>query len=153
MTVINSIARRMKQWNPAAKIAYLAYFDHVQPPVLQPEDNVFLEYAPFEKYVATGPDARERIRQEWAAQEQLVEIFGQEDLKVLEYWFDNSMFSGWTKPPKFFALDRQAMEQDVAHYKNWGVKQLASFACYLGQDYEALYDPVDITPFTEAVRK
>lgn len=150
LTVINSIARRLKQWNSEAKIAYLAYFDHVQPPTVKPEDNVFLEYAPFEKYVAVGADAQERIEREWAAQTRLTEIFGKQDLKVLEYWFDNSMFSKWTKPPKAFTLNQSAMEQDIAHYKRWGAKQITSFACFLGPDYEELYGPVDITPFTQA---
>lgn len=149
LTVINSIARALKKWNPAAKIAYLAYVDLVEPPAVKPEDNVFLEYAPMERYVS---GEQERIEREWTAQEPLKEVFGGKDMKVLEYWLDNSLFSKWTKPPKPFALDKQAMERDIAHYKKWGAQQIASFACYLGPDYEELHGGVDIAPFAEALR-
>lgn len=149
MIVLSSIARALRSWNPDAKLAYLAYVDNVVPPAVQPEDNVFLEYAPFEKYVATGPDRDEKIRIEQESLQGLIKLFGKTDMKVLEYWFDNSMLSKWKKPPKEFKLDESVMKQDIQFYKSLGTQQLASFACYLGPDYEALYGPVDITPFAE----
>lgn len=151
MLVINAIAQKLEQWDPAAKIAYLAYFGNVVPPAVKPRSNVFVEYAPFEKYVSR--DNPERIRVEQESFEKLPEVFGTKDLKILEYWYDNSMYSGWKKPPKEFFLDRAAMEQDIANYKKSGARQIASFACFLGPDYEELYAPVDITPFAETVKK
>ena len=71
--------------------------------------------------------------------------------ELLEYWFDNSMFSKWTKPPKEFNLDETVMTKDIAVYKALGTQQLASFACYLGPDYEEIYEPVDITPYTALI--
>lgn len=147
MLVINAIAQRLEKWNPDAKIAYLAYCGSVEAPAVKPHSNVFLEYAPFEKYVSK--DA-EKIRLEQAAFQGLVKVFGKKDMKILEYWYDNSMFSNWTKPPKEFFPDKAAMQQDIASYKARGAEQIASFACYLGPDYEELYEPVDIRPFTEA---
>lgn len=149
MLVINAIARELAKWDSTAKIAYLAYMDNVIPPTIKPESNVFLEYAPFEKYVSK--DDAEKIRLEQESFDQLIRIFGQQDMKVLEYWYDNSMFSKWTKPPKEFFLDKAAMEKDIAFYKARGAQQIASFACYLGPDYEALYGEPDITPFAKAV--
>ncbi len=32
-------------------------------------------------------------------------------------------------------------------YRALGFSEIATFACYLGADYEALYGQVDITPF------
>lgn len=153
LTVINAMARALAEQIPGAKIAYLAYHDHVKPPRLKPAENVFLEYAPIGRYVAKGPDAQSRIQTEWDSQPGLKAVFGETDLKVLEYWFDNSLFSKWTKPPKAFALDVAAMERDIAHYKAWGAQQIASFACYLGEDYEALHGDIDITPFPRATDK
>lgn len=150
MLVINAIAERLKKWNPEAKVAYLAYFDRVIPPTVKPKSNVFVEYAPFEKYVSKD---KEKIRLEQEAFEQLIKVFGNKDMKILEYWYDNSMFSNWTKPPKEYFLDRAAMDQDIASYKSRGAEQIASFACYLGPDYEKLYRSVDIAPFAEAVKE
>ena len=151
MLVINAIARKLEQWDPAAKIGYLAYMDYVTCPQIKPEHNVFVEYAPFEKYVSK--DNPERIRREQESFEKLIEKFCTKDLKILEYWYDNSMYSGWKKPPKEFFLNREALEQDIAGYKKSGAQQIASFACFLGPDYEALYAPVDITPFVAAIGK
>lgn len=151
MLVINAIAEKLEKWNPAAKIAYLAYCDSVLPPAIKPHGNVFVEYAPFEKYVSR--DKPERIRMEQEAFDQLLQVFGTKDLKILEYWYDNSMYSGWKKPPKEFFLDRVAMDRDIAGYKKNGAQQIASFACFLGPDYEELYTPVDITPFVAAIGK
>ena len=150
MLVINAIAKKLEQWNPAAKIAYLAYMDYLVCPEIKPYHNVFVEYAPFEKYVSK--DKPERILREQEVFQQLTEMFGTKDLKILEYWYDNSMYSGWKKPPKEFFLDRAAMEQDITGYKLSGAQQIASFACFLGPDYEELYAPVDITPFAEALQ-
>ena len=47
---------------------------------------------------------------------------------------------------------KTAITKDIAAYKALGTQQLASFACYLGPDYEELYEPVDITAFTEENR-
>lgn len=150
--VLNRIAKELRQWKPEAKLAYLAYVDNVVPPTVQPEENLFLEYAPFEKYVATCPDREEKIRIEQESLQGLMEVFGKQDMKVLEYWYDNSMFSKWTKPPKEFKLDEAAMIRDITAYKALGAQQIASFACYLGPDYEALYEPVDIRAYTRANR-
>ena len=149
MLVLNRIAKALFQWNPDAKLAYLAYCDRVIPPTIKPESNIFLEYAPFEKYVSKT-DA-EKIRLEQASFSGLCEAFGKNDLKILEYWYDNSMFSKWTKPPKAFSVNTVIMEKDIAFYKAQGAQQLATFACYLGQDYEELYGKPDITPFAKAV--
>ena len=148
MLVINRIARALKAWKPEAKIAYLAYFDNVNPPTIPPEDNVFLEYAPYEKYIAKGPEREEKVRWERACLQKLLEVFGTKDAKILEYWYDNSLFSKRVKPPAKFTLDRAALERDMAYYQSLEVSCIASFACYLGSDYDELYDPVDISDFT-----
>ena len=41
--VLNSIAKALRQCNPEAKLAYLAYIDNVVPPAISPENNLFLE--------------------------------------------------------------------------------------------------------------
>ena len=140
----------IRKYIPDAKVAYLAYVDTIVPPKqIKPEEGVFLEYAPFEKYTAKGENAQQLIEQEWNMIEPLLSFFGKEDAKVLEYWYDNSMYSLWKKPPKEFVLKEKEMLQDIRSYRKIGFTSAATFACFLGEDYEKLYGEVDIKPFAE----
>ena len=80
----------------------------------------------------------------------LMDYFGREDAKVLEYWLDNSLFSHWKKPPKPFSADPEKVKAEILDYAEAGFSLIATFGCYLGEDYEALYGEPDITPFTNA---
>ena len=72
---------------------------------------------------------------------------------MLEYWYDNSLFSKWKKPPRKFVLDEAAMLSDIAEYKKAGFDSIATFACFLGEDYEMLHGNIDVIPFSNAVSK
>lgn len=156
LTVANRIIRKLRRVIPDAHFAYLAYFESVVTPEhVKPEEGVFLEYAPFEKYVAKGENAQMLIQREQDMLRPTAEFFGKKDFKVLEYWYDNSMYSGWKKPPKLFTLNRENMERDVRFYKEQGAASIASFACYLGEDYEALYgdESIDFAPFAKVMNE
>lgn len=136
---------------PDARMAYLAYIDTIEPPTAVENDGaIFLEYAPFEKYTARGEDREERISREKAMIAPLLDCFGRENAKVLEYWYDNSLFSRWKKPPARFVLDEEAMLCDVREYREMGFARASTFACFLGDDYEELYGEADIRPFARA---
>ena len=136
---------------PDARLAYLAYIDTITPPTLAHDSaGLFLEYAPFEKYTAKGEDSAVRIERERAMIAPLLDYFGREDAKVLEYWYDNSLFSRWKKPPARFTLDEKAMSADIRDYRAMGFDSISTFACFLGEDYEELYGEADITPFQKA---
>lgn len=136
---------------PDARMAYLAYIDTIAPPTAVENDgSIFLEYAPFEKYTAKGEDAEDRIAREKQMLAPLLDAFGKEDSKVLEYWYDNSLFSKWKKPPARFVLDEEAMMRDVRDYREMGFSRASTFACFLGEDYEELYGEADIRPFARA---
>ena len=40
------------------------------------------------------------------------------------------------------------MRRDIAEYDRMGFDYLSTFACFLGEDYEALYGGIDIMPFS-----
>ena len=133
---------------PRARVSYLAYMDSVLlPEKISPCEGVFLEYAPFEKYTAKGEDAPALIAQEREMLLPLIRFFGKDGAKVLEYWYDNSMYSAWQKPPKKFTLDEAAMDADIAYYREAGFEYISSFACFLGEDYEELYGDADISEY------
>ena len=153
LIVVNAMLAEIRKTIPDAKMAYLAYFDSIVPPVkIAPSDGVFLEYAPFEKYTAVGEDAEEKKERERAMLEPLIESFRPEPPKVLEYWFDNSIFSGRVRPPKKFTLDEKLMRDDIPKYISLGFTSVTSFACFLGDDYHELWGDVDVKPYSEAIR-
>ena len=153
LLVLNAILRRIREDRPEAKLSYLAYFDTLAvPSAVRPEPGIFLEYAPMEKYVAKGEDREAKIKREFSMIDPLLRFFGRADSRVLEYWYDNSMYSNWTKPPKRFQADDRAVMRDVAFYREKGFSSVASFGCFLGPDYEALYGAPDLSAFAAACR-
>ena len=96
MIYLNAVIGALKARFPDARVPYLAYFNTVElPESVKPEKGIFLEYAPFEKYVKKHP---EMIGREAEMLVPLMEFFGKDSTKVLEYWLDNSLFSKWKKP-------------------------------------------------------
>lgn len=154
---LNAVIRKIREKRPNAKLAYLAYYDTLTlPSERTPEDGIFLEFAPLDK---SRRNAAERetyadgIRRENEMRAPLLDFFGKKNSRVLEYWLDNSLFSGWKKPPVRFTCDRAEIETDIADYVALGYEDISTFGCFLGQDYEELYGEPDITPFTDTMRK
>lgn len=144
MLVMNRLLAELRKTDPEAELAYLAYYKCVTPPeTVKPDEGIFLEYAPFEK------DMKARVGEEPIGREleALFRVFPKEDAKILEYWYDNSLFSGWKKPPKLFAPDNSLIADDLAFYRGKGAQYISSFACYLGEDYEKLYGEADFSAF------
>ncbi len=152
LLVLNRVLQEIRKFLPDARISYLAYMDTLAPPEkVCADDGIFLEYAPFEKYTAKGEDSADLIEREKQMIGPLMKFFDKGQKKVLEYWYDNSLFSSWKKPPVRFVLNKESMRQDIAEYRKIGFDGISTFACFLGKDYEDLYGNVDITPFAECV--
>lgn len=150
MKILNRMIRRIRVDDPAATLAYLAYVECIKPPVSQKsEDGIFLEYAPFER------NFKRPLRLDAQSEPilELLSFFGKDGAKVLDYWYDNSLYSNWTKPPKEFFLEGEVMRDDFAFYRSLGFFDFSSFACYLGADYEELFGDVDIKPFAECCKE
>lgn len=146
LIAVNAMIKEIRKEIPNAKFAYLAYQDTLEVPEnAKPEDGVFLEYAPIEKYKNESIDRIETERQMLLKQ---AEFFSWKDSKVLEYWLDNSLFSGWKKPPKEFKADGEKIKKEIAEYTALGFETISTFGCFLGEDYEELYGEADISSFT-----
>ena len=142
LRITNAIHRGVRRANPRAHTAYLAYHDGLTlPRRTEPEDGLFLEYAPIGRdhhRPIADKDCAENAAQT-ATLRPLLSFFGLKNAQVLEYWMDNSLFSGWKKPPRRFSLDKDVMARDVEFYAGLGFESITSFACFLGADYRALY--------------
>ena len=148
LTVVNAMLKEIKKDRPDAKMAYLAYYDSMMlPEAVHQDEDIFIEYAPMYKY---KKNAEEAAAKEKAMLADLLNHFGTKDSKVLEYWIDNSLFSGWRKPPKQMFANGEAAKKDVREYTEIGFEYISVFGCYLGPDYEELYGEPDISAFTEA---
>ncbi len=153
LLIANRMVKEIRKQIPDARVAYLAYQDTIVPPSkISPVDGVFLEYAPFEKYTAKGENAAMLIDREIKMIEPLMQFFDSEPKKVLEYWYDNSLYSKWKKPPAKYVLNEENMQMDIEVYRNMGFDIISTFACFLGKNYEDLYGDVDITPFAGSIR-
>ncbi len=138
LRVVNAVARRLRKDNPAAEVAYIAYNDCFAPPVAEaPEEGVFLEYAPMSR--GLDRPAREMSEEFRANLDALLELFGSENARLLEYWYDNSYYSGWKLPPRKFGVDEGSVVRDIDFYGRLGFRSFGTFYCYLGADYRALY--------------
>lgn len=148
MRVVNAILTGLRRANPSAQLSYLAYGDALQPPSrIEPLSGVFLEYAPFRRDFTRPLSDLDcaRNRCETAPIRDLLACFGTKNARVLEYWMDNSLYSGWKKPPKPLVLAQNVLAEDLDFYAALGFEEIVSFGCYLGADYRDLYGipPID----------
>lgn len=155
MKITNAMLRGIKRIKREGKIAFLAYHDALVPPAkVAADEGIFLEYAPIGRdshRPMNDPDCTENAAEGHALKE-LIEFFGKENSQVLEYWMDNSRFSGWKKPPKAMLLDEAVMKEDVKYYRSLGFESITSFGCYLGADYRELHGQPPVQPYGDILR-
>jgi len=148
LLALNRMLAAVRCERPEARLAYLAYFDTLRPPVrVRPADGIFLEYAPIQR-TWDRPVASQPQKVRAAELTALLDFFGRDDARVLEYWFDNSLFSKWTKPEKRFTPGTDVFAADVAWYAARGFGEIASFACFLGPGYERRWGVPDVSAMT-----
>ena len=150
LILYNAIADGLASVNPKAKLSYLAYFATLPVPTkVAKQDNVFLEFAPLARDfdVSLFDETREKNYSQVKTLPALLDFFGRDDAKVLEYWMDNSLFSGWKRPPKEFHLNPVTCAADVAQYRKLGFDSITSFGCFLGEDYRDLYGDADLSEY------
>ena len=154
LMVLNEMITAIRKQRPGAKLAYLAYFDTLDTPkTISPADGIFLEYAPIDKWRRSKDEIekyRENVRRELESRMPLLNFFGAKNSRVLEYWIDNSLFSGWKKPPKQLTCDGAEAKRDIEEYVKLGFEDISCFGCFLGADYECLYGEPDISPLCDA---
>ncbi len=154
--LMNALLTGIRTVDPEAELAFLAYAECQEVPVkVKPMDGIFLEFAPMDRdfAIAINDPASPRNAKRCAELPPLLEFFGGEKAKLLEYWLDNSMYSGWKKPPKAFAPNPPIIAADGAYYKSMGFRDLSTFACFLGEDYRELHGMPDVTPFAKLLEE
>ncbi len=154
--MMNALLTGIRTVDPEAELAFLAYAECREIPVkVKPMDGIFLEFAPMDRDfpIAINDPASPRNARQCDSLPPLLEFFGVEKAKLLEYWLDNSMYSGWKKPPKAFTPNPPIIAADGAYYKSMGFRDLSTFACFLGYDYRPLHGMPDVTPFADLLKE
>ena len=146
LTLMNEIAAALQEKKPDAKVCYLAYYEGVAVPDgdVRPAKGVFLEYAPFERY--TKPETFAFEGDYLQLVKDIVAFFGTEHSKVLEYWYDNSIYyrrAGKKLVP--FTPKNEQIKADFDFYKKLGFERLSSFACSLCDEYVSLFGHPDFS--------
>jgi hypothetical protein len=155
-TAVNVMLQGVRRFDPAARLAYIAYLDALETPrTVRPEEGVFLEYAPIRRRLdrpLADPSCPENLAQ-FRPLPALLALYGTRDAKVLDYWTDNSLLSSWTYPPRPFRLKDEVMARDVDAYRALGFDSVTAFACYLGPDYEKLHGAPDLRRYGEILSR
>jgi hypothetical protein len=143
LLVENHILRTLRQHHdPEAAVSHIAYGPTLEPPKqVQPEPGIFLEFAPitrsYDRPFAEQTDQKLIDRLE--VFDANLQVFPRDTAQVLEYWLDNSRFSGWNRPAKKLPWNNAVFRADVQEYAKRGIRHVTSFACYLDADYVKLH--------------
>ena len=142
LTVENHLLQVLRETDPCATVAHLAYHGTMAPPTqVGPLPGIFLEYAPIHRQYeqpfttqpgAVGEDCLESL-------DANLEVFGTAGAQVLEYWLDVSRFSKWRKPAVELPWSEAVFLADVAAYRSRGIRHLTSFGAFLDAAYIEAY--------------
>ena len=140
----NEVIKSLKTINPNAKLAHLCYFNTLYAPeVTEPHPDIFLEFAPFYRTWA------EPLANTWAkgnnglshadylkALKENLDVFPAETAQVLEYWMDDSLFSGWDQNNLVeVPWKSEVFLSDINTYASYGIRYITCYAAYVGPSY------------------
>jgi len=135
----NAILQALRSFDREARLAGLVYHGTMAPPTcVQPEEGVFLEFAPIERrwdrpITDRSVEAHARLVD---ALDLAIDTYGiDEHSQVLEYWMDASRHSSWKRPAVKIPWHLEVLEADIEHYASKGFRRVTSFGCYIDQEY------------------
>ena len=131
------VAALRREVEPFATLSHLAYTVTLGvPKAVRPDSGLFLEFAPFRRWGGTKKRIPLVEGGEWLARlDALLEVFPRESAQVLEYWLDESLFSGWKKPLVKIPWDAAQTRADMEAYSKRGIRHLTTFAVSVNGDY------------------
>ena len=142
--MMRAVLRGLRAYDSRARIAYLAYADFLDPPTLSPEPGMFLQFAPMQRDLRTpmrSEESKENTRYRKLLSI-LLDIFGTDGARALEYWLDNALNSGFKKPPALLSPNADVIADDIAFYHSMGLDTIETIAYFIGADYRELFgDP------------
>ena len=138
----NRICGALRERDPKAQVAHLAYLNTLPPPEkVKPDEGVFLEYAPIRRRYDT-PYERQDGKEAGGlrALEANLRVFPRGTAQVLEYWLDVSRFSRWKRPGVKMPWNREVLLADINTYRKMGIRHITTFACWVDADYRDRFE-------------
>jgi hypothetical protein len=141
----NRILKALRDLDPKAQLAHLAYANSLQPPKqIKPSEGIFLEYAPIQRrydipYSQQEPNGQDGLD----ALDANLEVFPKETAQALEYWLDVSRFSHWQKPAVKLPWKKDVFLADVEAYRQRGIRHITTFAVWIDADYQERFGNLD----------
>lgn len=140
----NAIIEALKEINADALLAHLCYANTVDPPKnVKPHEDIFLEFAPFYRSYEY-PLSREWVQGKQGmthgkylkSLKEHLKIFPAGTAQVLEYWMDDSLFSGWN-PDNLVAVpwNIDVFKDDIDTYASLGIRNIVCYCAYVGPGY------------------
>lgn len=133
-------------------MAHLAYQGTIPAPeIVKPENDIFLEFAPFNRRWDKPLRERDAIRDGMTithgeyidALEANLKVFPKETAQVLEYWMDVSLFSDWKKPAVQLPWNKNVFLSDINTYAHYGIRNIIAYAVYVDAIYYETYKNVN----------
>ena len=155
MLVMKYILKGIKQYDPQAKLSFLTYQDSFDVPLITPDKDMFLEFAPIERnhFVSIiGKDAQNEKNREIL--ERLLKIFPAETAQALEYFLDVSLFCQWQREKAGpLQIDEKRLNADVAYYSSLGIKNISTFAAFMDCEWLQRYGTNAIETYGKIVNE
>lgn len=141
----NAILESMREVDPDATLAHLAYHNTTEAPKsVKPVEGIFLEFAPFfrtwdQPLANTWAKGRDGVTTHAEYLRHLKEnlkVFPAETAQVLEYWMDDSLFSGWNYSNLVeVPWNNDMFLKDIETYASHGIRNITCYAAYVGPSY------------------
>ncbi len=139
--IMNEILKGIREYDSEARLSYLAYADALDLPTVAPDKGLFLEFAPMSRDHTKPITFKERPENIKYVEllKNLLNIFSASETEILEYWLDNALYSGYTRPPVKVPFYPDVAESDAAFYKSLGINYITTFASFIGKEYLELH--------------
>jgi len=138
LVIENRICRALREVDPKAQVAHLAYHNTLVPPVnVKPDQGIFLEFAPIQRRYDIPYEQQQdpKLAEGLPALDSNLTVFPKDTAQVLEYWLDVSRFSRWKRPGVKLPWNREVFLADVETYRKRGVRHVTTFAAWIDADY------------------
>lgn len=136
---MQAVLSGLKRYDKDAKLCYLAYGAIFDPPTLPIPKDIFLEFAPMNRDLSM-PITKEADKKVRADLDRLLQVFDPADAEVLEYFLDESLFSGYNRNNvKAIDFRPEITRQDLEYYKSKGVGWVKTFGAYIDKSYFEKY--------------
>jgi len=153
----NQILKALRNADPRATLAHLAYARTMTPPThVKPDPGIFLEFAPIARRFDQPLSNRgaPRHAQYLDDLDANLSVFGADGAQALEYWLDESLF---------YRANQRTLTQipwrpdvfldDLATYGSRGIRHVTTFAVMVNGDYVEQFGEPPVNEYAKGLRE